>query len=55
MDKDYTMVTVEAKCFNCKRIHVVTDYRCMVDGIWQLDGYPVITCPSCRSNKYKKR
>ena len=48
MDKDCSMVTVEAQCFNCKRIHDVTDLAYIFDGIWKQNGYYVITCPSCK-------
>jgi hypothetical protein len=48
MSKDCSMVTVEAQCFNCKRIHDVTDLAYIFDGIWKQNGYYVITCPSCK-------
>lgn len=47
------VITVDALCYCCRRIHQVTDYARCLEGIWSIDGYPVITCDTCRP-QYKR-
>jgi hypothetical protein len=47
MEYEDGMVSVEAICYRCKRIHPVIDWERCFEDIWAIDGYPVITCPRC--------